>query len=109
MDILFADEALEALCTTEKFQKKKLGKVGSKKLQSRLADIMAAHRVSDLVAGRPHPLHGDRAGQFALNLDGGRRIVFEPANEPLPLHTDQSIDWMRVTAVRIVFIGNYHD
>ena len=70
---------------------------------------MAAANVADLVAGRPHPLKGDRAGQFALDLDRGSRLVFEPAHEPVPIRDDQSIAWDQVTAIRIVFIGDYHD
>ena len=109
VDILFMDDDLERLCSTERRQKKQLGVKGAKKLQRRLADLMAAGRVGDLVAGRPHPLKNDRAGQFALDLDGGCRLVFEPAHAPPPSRDDGSIDWGAVTAVRIVFIGDYHD
>lgn len=59
--------------------------------------------------GRPHPLTGDRAGEFAVDLEGGTRLVFKPDNEPIPLNEDGSIDWSKVTAVCIVFIGDYHD
>jgi proteic killer suppression protein len=65
--------------------------------------------VTDLVAGHPHPLKGDRDGEFALDLAGGRRLVFAPANDPLPRNTDGSIDWSRVTIVSIEYIGDYHD
>ncbi len=109
MDIAFLNNDLEALCRDERIQKKKLGAVGAKRLRSRLADLDAVTRVSELVAGRPHPLSGDRRGEFALDLDGGRRLVFEPADSPLPTRDDDSIDWARVTRVRITYIGNYHD
>ena len=49
------------------------------------------------------------ASKFALDLDGGKRLVFEPANDPVPLNEDGSIDWSKVTFVCIVFIGDYHD
>ena len=109
MDILFLNTALEALCHDDRIQKKKLGAIGAKKLRSRLADLDAVTRVSELVAGRPHPLTGDRRGEFALDLDGGRRLVFEPADSPPPTRNDDSIDWKRVTRVRITYIGDYHD
>ena len=108
MDILFRSTELEALCCNERTQQKHPGAAGAKKLRSRLGDLDAASRVSELVAGRPHPLKGDRAGEFALDLDGGRRLVFEPADTP-PVRDDGSIDWHRVTRVRITYIGNYHD
>jgi proteic killer suppression protein len=65
--------------------------------------------VRELVAGRPHPLKGDRAGQLALDLAGGKRLVFEPIEDPIPQHQDGNIDWSKVTQVCIVFVGDYHD
>lgn len=40
-------------------------------------------------------------------IDGGRRLVFEPANESLPRKEDGGIDWSEVTAVHIVFIFSF--
>jgi proteic killer suppression protein len=53
-------------------------------------------------------LTGDRAGQFALDLAAGWRLVFAPADEPIPRRADASIDWPTVTIVCIEFIGDYH-
>lgn len=43
-----------------------------------------------------------------MRLSGGQRLVFEPADDPVPL-TDGHIDWPRVTKVRVTFIGDYHE
>ena len=109
MKITFKDKKLRKLCEVQKEAQKKLGAKCARKLRSRLADLTAAETVTELVSGRPHPLKGDRAGEFALDLDGGKRLVFEPANDPVPLNEDGSIDWSKVTFVCIVFIGDYHD
>ena len=109
VNILIEDKDLRKLCLDKKLQTKTLGGPGAKKLRARLADLDAAYVVTDLVAGRPHPLERDRAGQFAVSLDGGRRLVFEPGEEPVPLADNGVVDWGRVRSVRIVFIGNYHD
>jgi proteic killer suppression protein len=109
MRITYRNEELKALCEREKEQKRQLGLPCAKKLQRRLADIAAAARVTDLAAGRPHELDRDRAGQFAQDLEGGRRLVFEPANVPIPRRDNTSIAWDQVTEVRIVFVGDYHD
>lgn len=109
MEILFATAKLRELCEQQKKIKKEFGDVCARKLMDRLTDLAAADNVGELVAGRPHPLKGDRAGQFALNLTGGRRLVFEPADSPVPKHQDNAIDWAKVTIIRIVFIGDYHD
>ncbi len=109
MEITFSDGKLQKLCERQAVAQKQLGQVCARKLRSRLADLDAADSVQDLVAGRPHPLKGDRAGQFALDLQGANRLVFKPANDPIPYKDDGSIDWSKVTHVCIVLIGDYHD
>ena len=109
MEIGFATKKLEKLCVDAAHARKILGVDGAKKLRTRLAEIEAAQCVAELVAGHPHPLTGDMAGSFALRLDDGRRLVFQPQHDPLPLKTDESIDWERVSNVKISFIGDYHD
>lgn len=109
MDIQFQNDEQRTLCEQQKVATRKLGKPCARKLRTRLADLSAAVNVRELEAGRLHPLKGDRSGQFSLDLQGGIRLVFEPANDPVPNHPDGGIDWIQVTRVRIVFIGDYHD
>jgi len=109
MDIDFKDKKTRELCEQQAIALRKLGAACARKLRSRLADLQAAERVTDLVAGRPHQLQGVRAGQFALDLVGGRRLVFEPDHQPVPSRDDGGIDWLHVTRIRIIFIGDYHD
>ncbi len=109
MEINFFDDDLRSLCGQERLAVKILEKPCSRKLRSRLADLMAADHVRELVTGRPYPLTGDRQGQFALDLHGGVRLVFEPDNKPVPSFADDSIDWTQVNRVIIIFIGDYHD
>jgi len=109
LDIDIPDDRLRALCEHEKTAVKKMGQLCARKLRTRLADIIAAENVRELVAGRPHPLKGNRHGQFALDLHGGVRLVFEPANNPVQHHDDGGINWSLATKVRIVYIGDYHD
>ncbi|MHC5938564.1 type II toxin-antitoxin system RelE/ParE family toxin [Nostoc sp.] len=109
MEITFANGKLQNLCEQKDAAKKKLGANCAQKLRTRLADLAALSCVKELSAGHPHPLKGDRAGEFAVNLEGGKRLVFKPDNDPIPLTEDGNIDWSKVTAVCIVFIGDYHD
>jgi toxin HigB-1 len=105
----FRDKKVRELCEKRAVADQKLGAICARKLRTRLDDLDAASRVTDLTAGNPHPLKGDRLGQFALDLAGGCRLVFAPDHDPLPLHDDQSIDWSQVTIIYIEFIGDYHD
>ena len=109
MNILFKDQAIRLTCEKRAVATKALGDIGARKLAARLSEIEAATYVTDLVIGNPHPLKGDRLGQFALSLAGGWRLVFVPANDPVPLREDESILWSQVTIVCIEFIGDYHD
>jgi len=105
----FKDKKVRRLCEARAVAEKKLGAVCARKLRVRLSDIEAASAVVELKAGNPHPLKGDRAGQFALDLAGGWRLVFAPANDPCPRYTDGGINWTQVTIINIEYIGDYHD
>lgn len=76
----------------------------------RVALLSSAGTLADLThtPGRLHPLKGDRAGQFALDLWGSFRLVFEPANVPLPKLPDGGLDRTRVTKIRILEVVDYH-
>jgi proteic killer suppression protein len=109
LEIRFRDKKVRALCERQAAAMQKLGAAGARKLRARLDDLEHAHSVSELVAGSPHPLTGDRAGEYAVNLAGGWRLTFSPANDPVPRHADGGIDWRAVTIICIEFIGDYHD
>lgn len=109
MKITFVDAEVEALCKQAKLATRKLGSLSAKKLQLRLSELFNADNVGELVTGRPHPLLGDRKGDFAVDLHGGDRLIFRPTKRPPPAKTDRSIDWNNVTEVTIVELGDYHD
>jgi proteic killer suppression protein len=110
MEIEFDDPDLERVCCDQRTASRRFGAACARRLQARLADLFAAESVGEIVAGRPHPLKGDRHGQFSVSLDGGRRLVFAPNHgDATPTAADGSIAWASVTRVRVVFIGDYHD
>jgi toxin HigB-1 len=109
MKITFENEDYKTLCEQSNVAQRKLGPKMAKKLRARLAELMAASSVVELCTGHPHPLKGDRAGQFALDLGKMHRLVFEPDHDPVPFKDDGGIDWSQVTQVCIVWIGDYHD
>ena len=109
MELAFANRNLKKICENAREAERTLGRASAKKLRSRLSDLMAATRLDDIKIGYPHPLRGDRDGQFALRLTGGHRLVFEAADDPVPETTEGAIDRRNVTAIRIAYIGDYHD
>lgn len=109
MEIDIPDDNLRVLCEQQRRAVRVLGAICARKLRSRLMDLQAAAHVRELVAGRPHPLTGDRNGEFALDLHGGVRLVFRPNHDPVPSFPGGGINWAQVTQITIVYIGNYHD
>lgn len=109
MKILFRNKRLERLCLDKKAANRELGANAAKGLMSRFADLEAATTVSDLVAGKPHPLKGNRSDQFSVTVYGGVSLTFSSVDDPIPKNEDGSIDWHSVTSIRIEFIGDYHD
>lgn len=73
--------------------------------QLQAADTLADMR---LLPGRCHELRGDRAGELAVSLDGPYRLIFQPANDPIPTLPDGGLDWSQVTAICIIEVVNYH-
>ncbi len=109
MELEFETSRLRKLCEDARRATRSLGAESAKRLQARLADLLAAAKVTELVAGNPHALGGDRIGEYSVRLSGGHRLVFRPSHNPPPTNEDGAIDWAEVVSVRIVFIGDYHD
>jgi toxin HigB-1 len=109
LEIRYRDKQLRKLCEVRAAAERSFGAPCAAKLRVRLMALEAATRVAHLVAGNPHPLKAARAGQFALNLVGGFRLVFSAVNDPRPELPGGGVDWLQVTAVCIEFIGDYHD
>ena len=109
MDLAFANRNLKKICEDPREAERQLGRASANKLRARLADLMAATRLDDVKTGNPHPLKGNREGQFVLRLSGGHRLVFDARDDPVPTTTEGDIDWRAVTSVKIIFIGDYHD
>lgn len=109
MKINFRDKKIREICEQSAIAAKKLGDSNARKLHTRLSELEAARNVSGLFNGRPHPLKGDRFGQFSVDLAGGYRLVFSPDQEPCPVKDDGGVDWASVTIICIEYIGDYHD
>lgn len=111
MDILFRSRKLRELCHDDALATRTFGPESARKLRARLDDLAALANLSlaRRLPGRFHPLTADRAGQYAVDLHGGHRLALEPAGDSIPTLPDGSLDLSAVTAIRVVYIGNYHD
>lgn len=81
----------------------------AKKLMTRIADLRAASTLAEFrhLPGRCHELDGHRRGQLALEVEGGKRLVFSPRGSDIH-RADGGLDWTIVEAVCLLEIVDYH-
>jgi plasmid maintenance system killer protein len=112
VEILFQDQKLAKECNNEALLVRKYGPMRAKLLRRRLdvfkfADNLEVLRFLPQV--RCHELKGNREGTLAVDLDHPYRLIFEPADNPIPRKPDGGLDWIGVTAIRVLTVENYHD
>lgn len=111
MDIVFNNRKFEKECNNQRLLETNHGADRAKRIRRRLDNLRAANVLEDMrnLPGRCHELIQDRAGQLSLDLDHPYRLIFEPADEPIPTKPDGGIDWNKVTAVRILGVEDTHE
>lgn len=111
MEISFATPKLQKLCNNASKLRGEFGPKCAVKIQRRLDELKAAECLEDLQnlpGPRCHELKADRDGQFAVDLEHPKRLIFVPDQEPVPVGLNGGIDWQQVTRVRVIEIVNYH-
>ena len=111
MDILFQDRKLEKTCNDQSQLVRRYGSIGAKLLRRRLDEFRAAENLAVirlLPQARCHELKGNREGTLAVDLEHPYRLIFEPANDPIPRKPDGGLDWTEITAIRVLTVEDYH-
>ena len=111
MQIYYRNNKLKKVCDSQKEMLKAFGAPRSKKLQQRLAELSAADnlgQISKLPPPRCHELSQNRKGQLSVDLDHPYRLIFVPANDPVPKKEDGGLYWDGVTAIEIIEIVDTH-
>ena len=88
------------------------GKRRAKLIRRRLDELKAVTTLEDirrLPGPRCHELKGNKAGQLSVDLDHPYRLIFKPANDPLPEKPDGGLDWNQITAIEISGIEDTHE
>lgn len=110
MEIKFKTKKLERELSDPRKMVKSFG-VLSKKINQRLKEINSAATLEDLRKIRStncHELGGKRKGEFALDISGNFRLIFNPDHIPTPRKNDGGIDWRLVERIEIISIEDYH-
>jgi toxin HigB-1 len=110
IEISWSSQKLEKVCTDDRLGQKHWGADNWRILKRRLASLLDAPSLADMegVPGKCHQLHGDRSGEFALSLWGAYRLIFRPADDPVPALADGGVNRVLVTKIEIEEVVDYH-
>ena len=110
VDILFRTTRLAKACNASTERVREFGPERAKRLGLRLDQMRASETLSTFRAVHPrcHRLTEDRAGQWSADLDGPYRLVFEIADDPIPVDDRGNIDLTAVRKVRITDVADTH-
>ena len=103
---------MQRVCNDEHLLYKEYGNQNARKIMLRLTELASVDNLSEIPVTPPprrHQLKNNRKGQFAVDIKQPFRIVFEPANDPIPMLDDGGIDIKKVTKIKVIWIGDYHD
>ena len=78
---------------------------------TRLGTLARADTLAMIPNAPPERLHllaGRRQMQYAVDLAHPYRLIFSPADTPIPLKEDGGIDLAQVTAIAIIEVIDYH-
>ena len=76
-----------------------------------MAVLSSATCLADIPVNKPercHELSGKRKGTYAVDLKHPYRLVFNPAQDPVPRKDDGGIDLHRVISIRSIGVEDYH-
>ena len=106
MEIRFEDKELKKCAMDSGYALKRLGQRRAQCYAVRLMQIDRAENFEQLrgVPGHYHDLVGNRAGQWACDLDQPYRLIFKSTNDgPIA-----QIVWAREHTAKILEIADYH-
>ncbi|MDA3938283.1 MAG: type II toxin-antitoxin system RelE/ParE family toxin [Spirochaetia bacterium] len=110
MDIQFSSKKLEKIFNSEQLLKKEFGEQAAK-IRIRLAVLKAAPCLAMVSTSKPerrHELSGGKKGTFSVDLKHPFRLIFEPADIPVPRKKDGGIDLEKVISITILKVEDYH-
>jgi len=111
MEVSFATAKLQKLCNSEKKLRGTHGPRMAALIQQRLAELADSETLEGMrfiPGANCHELTQNLRGHLAVNLVHPDRLVFRPADSPIPRKPDGGLDWGRVTSIVVVGIGDYH-
>lgn len=110
MDISYGSNKIKKKLSSLVEIKKAYGTM-AKKVQMRLDDIKSSPNLKVLMqlpAANCHPLSGDMKDEWALDISGNHRMIFDINHNPIPEKDTGGIETIEVTDIRIIETRDYH-
>lgn len=76
-----------------------------------MIELSAAHALSDIAClpqARCHELTGNRKGQLSVDVEHPYRLLFVPADDPVPHKPDGGLNWSEIREIEILDITDTH-
>ena len=113
MDITFSSKKLAKQMNDDRAMVKAYGTQSARKIQKILTQFRASPNLGIFAPPyspphRCHELTGNRKGQLSVDVEHPYRLVFEPADNPLPMREDGGLDWGKVTIIKIKGVEDTH-
>lgn len=110
VDVLFSTARLQSQLSDQRLLQRRWGAEGARRITLRLQQLGAADSLHDMhqLPGRCHELVGHRAGELAVDVHQGHRLVFRPTVVPPPAKEDGGLDWAQVDSVTVTEVVDYH-
>ena len=109
MEIAFSSKSLRDLCAEENIATEQLGKKSANMLQHRLNDIRAASCVNELPTGNPRVINNRKQDTYLIDLHDDICILICANHNKNPVTESNTIDWKKVSRVKVIKVGVYHD
>jgi plasmid maintenance system killer protein len=96
---------MQKICNDKVEAIRKLGPERAKLLHRRIDEQHDAASLADMRAlrqARCHELKANRVGQLSVDLKHPYRLIFEVADDPIPMLPNGGLDWESVQSIRIL-------
>ena len=113
MNIEYSGSSQQKLFCSERKLIKKFGKRQAEEIMARMAELASAESLEDIPRKPRHPrLHvlsgGQLQGLLSVDIEHPKRLLLEPAHDPVPKKPSGDLDFAMVTDVRIVGVKDTH-
>lgn len=111
MEIRYGKKKLARACNEFAKANREWGPERARKVFQRLGELRAVGNLLDysrLPGTGFHPLHHNREGQFAVELNSNWRLVFRPLENPIPCLPDGGVDLEKIAGTLIMEVVDCH-